>query len=147
MWLAWQEMNVIYYLSWCDLLLGRMWASPTLWSCWTKCLSVFCLFVHTLCPNHSQSAWNWKTKVPASDKHYWLANSSSSGDLSLFLDVFVFSCQTSKCRLLASHIIVNPRVTKVHATLQAHVRTYAYSYTICSYARLLSKLTPSYYYY
>ena len=31
--------------------------------------------------------------VPASDKHYWQAkssNSSSSGDLSFFLDIFVF---------------------------------------------------------
>ena len=50
--------------------------------------------------------------VPASDKHYWKAtssNSSRSGDLSFFLDIFVFSCQTSKfnCRLLDSysHII------------------------------------------
>ena len=54
-----------------------------------------------------QIPWNWKTKAPTSDKHYWLAkssNSSSSGDLSLFLDIFVFSCPTH-CRLLASHII------------------------------------------
>ena len=73
-----------------------------------------------------QSPWNWKTKVPASDKHYWLArssNSSSSSDFSLFLDIFVFSCQisSSNCWLLASTHC--PRVTKARAALHPHVRT------------------------
>ena len=45
--------------------------------------------------------WYYCT-LPASDKHYWQAkssNSSSSGDLSFFLDLFVFSCKTSKFKL------------------------------------------------
>ena len=73
-----------------------------------------------------QSPWNWKTKVPAGDKHYWLAkssNSSSSGDLSLFLDIFVLSCQTSMLKLSTSSFTHHPRVTKAHAALHPHVCT------------------------
>ena len=51
-----------------------------------------------------QSPWNWKTKVPAGDNHYWLA-----------------SFGKPYCRLLASHIIYV--VSNVRATLHAHVRT------------------------
>ena len=83
------------------------------------------------------SPWNWKTKVPASDKHYWLArspNSSSSGDFSLFLDIFVFSCQIPKLKLSTfSFHTSSTRYQSVRRTTSACV----YSYTI-SYARLLS---------
>ena len=64
--------------------------------------------------------------VPASDKHHWQAkslNSSSSGDLSFFLDIFVFSCQTSKFKLSTSRFTHHPRVTKARATLHPHVCT------------------------
>ena len=55
--------------------------------------------------------------------HYWLAkspNSSSSGDLSLFLDIFIspVKLQSSNCRLLDSHIMLSKR-----ATLHPHVHT------------------------
>ena len=46
-----------------------------------------------------QSPWNWKTKVPASDKHYRLSSFSKH------------------CRLLASHIV------HMRAALHAHVYT------------------------
>jgi len=73
-----------------------------------------------------QSPRNWKTKVSASYKHYWLAkssNSSSSGDLSLLLDIFVFSCQTSKLKLSTSSLTHHPRVAEACAALHPHVRT------------------------
>ena len=46
--------------------------------------------------NHRARERNWKAKVPASDKHYWLAS---------FVKHLCFSCQTSNCQLLDSHII------------------------------------------
>ena len=62
-----------------------------------------------------QSPWDWKTKVhvAASDKHYWLAS---------FGKHLVFSCQTSNCRLLVSHIITCYQ-SACCAALHAHVCT------------------------
>jgi len=73
--------------------------------------------------------------------NYWLSkssNTSRSGDFSI-LGIFVFACQTSELNLATSSFTHRPRVTKAHATLDPRV---SYSYTN-SYARLLSKLTPS----
>ena len=66
----------------------------------------------------------WKVGLPASDKHYWLTislNSSSSGDLSLFLDIFVFSCQTSKFKLLTTRFTHHPHYQSTHRTTSACV--------------------------
>ena len=64
---------------------------------------------------------------------------SITGSL-LSVNIFVFSCQTSNCRLLASHIVhVFPMRCARRTTCAC-----AYSYTI-SYARPRSKITPSNY--
>ena len=58
--------------------------------------------------------------------------------ISLLLDIFVFSCQTSKLKVSISSFTHHPRYQSVcHAACAC-----AYSYAI-SYTRLLSKLTPN----
>ena len=76
-----------------------------------------------------QSPWNWKTKVPASDKHYWPL--SLSRHLCFLLSNF-------KVQSVTSSFTHHARVTKACVTLHPHVHTLS-----ISYARLLSKLTPS----
>ena len=74
------------------------------------CWAVTCQTMATY--GKPQSPWNWKTKVPASDKCYWLAPFSKY--LCFLLSNF---------KLLTSSFTHHPRVTKVHAALHAHVRT------------------------
>ena len=60
-----------------------------------------------------QSPRNWKTKVPASDKHYWL---SSFGTRLCFL--------LSNFKLSTSSFTHRPRVSNARAAPHAHVRTF-----------------------
>ena len=62
----------------------------------------------------SQSPWKWKTKVPASDKHYWLGS---------FGKHLCFSFLLSNFKLSTSSFTHHPHVTKVRAALYEHVHT------------------------
>ena len=59
-----------------------------------------------------QSPWNWKTKVPASDKYYWLASFGLSRET-----------EEQRSNTVASSFTHHPCVTKARTTLHAHVRT------------------------
>jgi len=67
----------------------------------------------------------WQTTEPLeTEKQRYQQVISITGSL-LSVNVFVFSCQTSNCRLLLASHIYRPRVSNARAALRAHVRTLA----------------------